>query len=370
MASTARVLIAASELDSDLFYATRFLAPDPFTYVEIRGRKTLLLNELEVDRARREAAVDEVLCTTDLLRKGQKGSLVPLVNFLRRHQARVVEVPSTFPIAHARHLERRGVRVRCKPSALFFEERMTKTADEIEAIRETQRATEAAVADALDLLHRARIVDGRIEHEGQTVTCEMLRTRMDLFLHERGYLAANTIVASGADGCDPHCRGTGPVRPHQSLVIDIFPRSLRTRYYSDMTRTVVKGHPSPELKRLYQTVLDGQRMGLGAVRAGADGAKIHRAILDYFTHKGYKTGLKDGRMQGFFHGTGHGLGLDIHEPPRLSRLGQQLAENNVVTVEPGLYYPAIGAVRIEDTVVVRGGDSENLTSFHKILEIE
>lgn len=364
-AGTAKVLIASSEQDSDLYYATRFLAPDPIIYAEIERRKYLILNELEVDRGKSEARVDEVLCASDLLRKNQKGFLAPLILLLKRWRIHHIQIPYNFPSLYARALESKGFRLDCSPDPLFFNERMVKSDDEIAAIRATQRALEKAVRKAVDLLAEARIADGRLDLGGEVLTSERLRTEMDLELHRLGFLASHTIVASGPQACDPHCRGIGPIRPHQALVIDIFPRSIETRYFSDMTRTFVKGRPSNELTRLYNTVLDGQKLGLEAVRAGVDGSRIHEKIMSLFSRKGYSTGLRHGRMQGFFHGTGHGVGLDIHEPPRLSKAGRRLRERNVVTVEPGLYYPDIGGVRIEDTVVVTKTGCENLADFPK-----
>jgi Xaa-Pro aminopeptidase len=152
--------------------------------------------------------------------------------------------------------------------------------------------------------------------------------------------------------------------------MDIFPRNATTRYFADMSRTVLKGRASPEKKRLYDTVLAAQEEAIAAVRDGADGQKIHARVLERFEQAGYKTGLLNGRMQGFFHGTGHGVGIDIHEAPRIGKTGSPLKAGHVVTVEPGLYYPDIGAVRIEDMVLVEPGGCRNLTNFPKILEIE
>jgi len=149
----------------------------------------------------------------------------------------------------------------------------------------------------------------------------------------------------------------------------VFPRSSTSRYYADMTRTVVKGRASDAVKKLYDTVKEAQEGGIGKVKDGADGQAIHQWIMDLFEKRGYHTGIKDGRMQGFFHGTGHGVGLDIHEPPRISKAPWVLKTGEVVTVEPGLYYPEIGAVRIEDMVLVTQNSCINLTKSPKKLEV-
>ncbi|HET8575937.1 MAG TPA: M24 family metallopeptidase, partial [Methylomirabilota bacterium] len=184
-------------------------------------------------------------------------------------------------------------------------------------------------------------------------------------LMENDCIAQHTIIACGEQGVDPHNQGSGPIRPHQGIIFDIFPRSSATRYFADMTRTVVKGRASDELKRIYDAVLAAQLRGIALVRAGASGAAIHAEVNRTLEDRGYLTGVVNGRNQGFFHGTGHGVGLDIHEPPRVSRVDQQLEAGHVVTVEPGLYYPGRGAVRIEDIVVVEEGGCRNLTRAPK-----
>ena len=151
--------------------------------------------------------------------------------------------------------------------------------------------------------------------------------------------------------------------------MDIFPRSERTGYFGDLTRTAVRGRASERLKEVYALVNEGVRLGHRRLRPGARGPTIHREIQDLFTTRGYPTGVRDGRMQGFFHGTGHGLGLQIHEPPSISARPSILRAGHVVTVEPGLYYLGLGGVRIEDVALVTAKGSRNLTRVPKLLEI-
>jgi Xaa-Pro aminopeptidase len=186
---------------------------------------------------------------------------------------------------------------------------------------------------------------------------------------ERDCVAQHTIVAGGEHACDPHNEGSGPLPAGRSIIFDVFPRSAVSRYFADMSRTVVRGDVSPELKRLYDTVKDAQEEAIGKIKDGADGMRIHHGICARFEKAGYKTGVVEGRMQGYFHGTGHGVGLDIHEAPRISRTGSVLQEGHVVTVEPGLYYPGLGAVRIEDMVLVTKDGCRNLTNFPKVFEL-
>jgi Xaa-Pro aminopeptidase len=176
-------------------------------------------------------------------------------------------------------------------------------------------------------------------------------------------------VACGEDGCDPHNQGSGPLVADRPIILDVFPRDTRSRYFADITRTVVKGRATARVRRMYEAVAAGQSAGLLAIRAGVQGEQVHRTVQETLEGFGFQTGEVDGRMQGFFHGTGHGLGLEIHELPRVSRLPVTLQAGHVVTVEPGLYYPGHGGVRIEDVVVVTEAGCRNLTSYPKLLEV-
>ena len=252
----------------------------------------------------------------------------------------------------------------------FFPERLIKSEEEIAAIAETQRHTETALEAALQVLRESRIAGGRILWRGKPLTAEDLKKVINLSLMENDCVAQHTIVACGIDGVDPHNQGSGPIRPNESIVFDIFPRSSRTRYFADMTRTVVKGKASDDLRRMYDAVLAAQLRGIELVRDGASGQAIHEEVARTLEARGFQTGPVDGRMQGFFHGTGHGVGLDIHEPPRISKAGAGLKAGQVVTVEPGLYYARRGAVRIEDLMVVGTDGCRNLTRAPKLELLE
>jgi Xaa-Pro aminopeptidase len=184
-----------------------------------------------------------------------------------------------------------------------------------------------------------------------------------------GFVPAHTICAPGDQAVDPHEGGHGPIRANQPVVMDIFPRSEATGYFGDLTRTVVRGKASFALHELYAIVHAGVRLGHRLVRPGAEGMEIHSAIQGLFERQGYKTGVKHGRMQGFFHGTGHGLGLQIHEAPSIGKRPCRLRAGHVVTVEPGLYYLGLGGVRIEDVALVTKTGSRCLTRVPKQLEI-
>ena len=374
-APCATVFIAASETDSNLYYATKFIAPDPFIYLEIKGERILVMSDLEMDRAKSQASVDRVLSYSEIERRvksqgiTEPGSVDIVHVVLRDAGITQLLVPSNFPFSHAIRLQALGYRIEAKREP-FYERRVVKTAEEVRHIEATQRATEVAVAAAHDTLRRATIKGDKVWLDDAPLTSERVKKLINVKLMECECVAQHTIVAGGEQACDPHHEGSGPLPAHRSIIFDVFPRSAASRYFADMSRTVVRGRPSPDLKRLYHTVKDAQEEAIGKIKDGADGLKIHQGICERFDRAGYKTGLVNGRMQGYFHGTGHGVGLDIHEAPRISRTGSLLQEGHVVTVEPGLYYPGLGAVRIEDMVLVTRDGCRNLTNFPKTFELD
>ncbi len=374
MTGQATLMIAASESDANLYYATKFVAPDPFIFADIKGEKVMLMSDLEVDRARHQATVDRVLSYSDYERRARDGGVqspgvIDVIHaLLQEHGVQRITVPGNFSFKHARRLEQLGYQLEPGPEP-FYEHRAVKTDEEVKHVEASQRATEHAVAAAFETLEAATVKDDHLWLDGQPLTSERIKKLINVTLMEMDCVAQHTIVAGGEQACDPHDEGSGPLPANQCIIFDVFPRSASSRYFADMARTVVRGRPTPEMTRLYQTVKDAQEEAITKIKDGADGAKIHREILERFEAAGYRTGLIDGRMQGFFHGTGHGVGLDIHEAPRISRTGSTLQEGHIVTVEPGLYYPGVGAVRIEDMVLVTRDGCRNLTNFPKVLEL-
>jgi Xaa-Pro aminopeptidase len=369
------LLYASSESDADVWYATRFFCPDPFVFIRTAaGRRIFVMSDLEIDRTRAQARAHRVLSFSRYLERAaarlgtepQPADVVAEV--LRDLSIRTVRVPARFPAGMVERLRARGVRVRVADGPLF-PERLHKSAAETAAVRAAMRATEAGMAAAIDVLRRSRVVRGWVLSDGKRLTAESLRRTANLEILARGCMPAHTIVAAGRRGCDPHDVGGGPIRAGDPIIIDIFPRSEATGYFADITRTVVKGKPGERVRRMYDAVLAGQRFALRSIRHGARARDIHRGILELFDARGFPTGKIDGRMQGFFHGTGHGLGLEIHEPPRIADNDVVLESGMMVTVEPGLYYYPHGGVRIEDTVLVTRRGIVNLTRFPKTFEI-
>jgi Xaa-Pro aminopeptidase len=202
------------------------------------------------------------------------------------------------------------------------------------------------------------------------LTSEKLRSIINTAVLQSGGVASHTIVAGGRQACDPHEEGHGLLRAHEPIVIDVFPRSQRTGYFGDISRTVIKGRAPEPLRKLYHTVERAQELAFEQLRAKTSGQAVHQAVQEFFKQEGYSTRRNHGPLRGFFHGTGHGIGLDLHEAPRLSALStDRLAAGHVVTIEPGLYYPELGAVRLEDVAWITPKGWRNLTKFEKIFEL-
>lgn len=370
---TTRVIVAASDHDANLLYATRLWAPDPFIYFEHRGKKHVVLSDLEIDRGKKVATVDRVLsltrCQKALKDRGvkQPGLGDVLNHVLHELRVRTIEVPNSFPVGIARKLRRIRVVPVAEP---FYPARQVKTTQEIKHLERSLYLAQMGMKAAVDVLRISRIGrDGFLYWRGRKLLSEDVRGLINATIAGLGGEGGNTIVAGGNQACDPHDSGHGPLKAHWPVILDIFPRDVSTGYFGDITRTVVRGRASERVKKMYAVVSMAQHLAYDKLRDGVDGMTIHDGIVDLFKREGFNTGKKNGRMQGFFHGTGHGLGLDIHEPIRMGGVSSTLYTGNVVTVEPGLYYWGIGGVRLEDVVVIKPRGIQILTSFPKQLEL-
>ncbi len=368
-----RLIVASSDHDPDMLYATRMFVPDPFIFLEQNGKRTLVLSDLEIDRGKKEAQADEIVAYSSFERAVQGGSKrgpsfeKVLRHFLESRGVKSAEVPATFPLGYAEELGKANIRVKAT-TGLFFPEREKKTEDELRLMRRASSITEKGMARAMEVLAACTARRGRrLDWFGRLLTSEILRAEIDSAILRAGGLPANTIVAGGDQACDPHERGSGPLLADSLIIIDIFPRDAASGYYGDMTRTVVRGKASDEQRRLWETVRKGQEMALKRMKPGADGLEIHNAVKRFFADEGFPTEVRDGRQVGFFHGTGHGLGLEIHEIPRFQKT--VFKQGQVLTVEPGLYYPGLGGVRLEDTAVVTETGNRIISRFEKRLEI-
>src|SRR3954447_9733698 len=369
----ARLIVAPSDTDADMLYATGIFIGDPFIFLEQNGKRTLVLSDLEIDRAKKNARAEEFVMLSDLEREVQgKSKQAPsyekvLAHFLTKRGVKRALVPANFPLGYANELKRRGIALETS-NGLFWPAREKKTSEEIKLLERALRITEIGMKRAMEILKASTPAAGRkLKWSGKTLTSEILRAEIETAILRAGGIPTNTIVAGGDQACDPHERGFGPLKANSLIIFDIFPRDAKSGYFGDMTRTVVRGRASEEQRTLWQTVREGQEMALKKMKPGVDGLSLHNEVKRFFTDRGFPTEVRAGKQVGFFHGTGHGLGLEIHEFPRFQKTVFKVGQ--VLTVEPGLYYPGLGGARIEDVAVVTKSGHRLISRFEKRLEI-
>jgi Xaa-Pro aminopeptidase len=368
-----RLIVAAPENDADMLYATRLFAPDAFIFLQQNGKRTVVLSDLEIDRGRKQAQADEFLPYSAFEKEVQgKSKKAPpyekvLAHFLRKRKVRSAIVPANFPLGFARELEAQKIRLH-PTNGLFWPAREAKSESELRLMRKALEITEAGMARGIEVLRQSKPGKAqKLQWHDANLTSEILRAEIEMAVLRAGGLPANTIVAGGDQACDPHERGHGPLKANSLIILDIFPRSATSGYYGDLTRTVLRGRASDAQRRLWETVNEGQALALRKMKPGVDGLKLHNEVKKFFTDRGYPTEMRNGRQTGFFHGTGHGLGLEIHEFPRFQKT--IFKPGQVLTVEPGLYYPGLGGVRTEDVVAITKNGIRKLSRLENQLEI-
>jgi Xaa-Pro aminopeptidase len=371
-------LVNASAEDATQRYLSGFSAPDPYaTLYTADGETHLLVSGLEYGRAKNEAngnaeRPSDYSANAKHEEYGRvEGGHRVLQEWLSDKVVDSVATPSRFPLGMADGLRDLGVSVTADHDDVVERVRAVKTEAEIDHVREAQRANEKAMATAERLLREAEPdVDGVLHHDGEVLTSERVQQEIEVTLLREGHTLDETIVACGPQAAKPHERGHGPLYEDESVIVDIFPRSKATGYYADMTRTFVVGEPSDTVQEWYDMTEEALDAALDELEGGVLGSVVHGAACDVYEDAGLRTLRSDEAAEtGFIHSTGHGVGLDIHEYPRLSTAGNELEAGMVVTVEPGLYDPDVGGVRIEDIVVVREDGYENLTSYDRTLVV-
>ena len=357
------VMFGASDI-ADVRYLTGFTSTDPIVYIKKTGeRGVIIVSQMEAERALKEA--DTAVMTRaeagllDII-KTEKDRWKALARMIAGLAGSAIMVPPWFPIALANELERYGSVITDK--GILAGMRARKKKREIECIRKVQQSTESAMDIAITLIRNSKPRKGVLYRGRRPLTSEDIRASIHKALFDRGCIASDTIVSCGSESAMPHARGTGPLLEDEPIVIDIFPRDELTGYYSDMSRTVCNGEPSMKIAEMYAAVRDAQSLASNMIRAGVTGAEVHQAVVDFFSEGGYPTG-----KTGFMHNLGHGVGLDVHELPVVGPEGGMLSAGNVITNEPGLYFPDVGGVRIEDIGAVTRDGFDCFTSFPKEL---
>jgi len=281
---------------------------------------------------------------------------------------RHVTADRSLPLIHAEIIRESGIEVHCDRQ-LGVMDRRSKDEREVQWLRQSQQATEGAMRMACEMIAKADVRDGALFHEGEPLTSERVRAAIDIWLLERGYSNPSPVVAGGPAGADCHNIGSGPLFTRQPVIIDIFPQNRETRYHGDCTRTVVHGDISAQLHHMHAVVLEAKSAAIAATREGVTGQAVHEASIGVIRRHGFGTSLPEADTPADYcamvHGTGHGIGLDVHEPPLLDMKGPPLIVGDALTIEPGLYAKSLGGIRVEDMVIVTDSGCENLNQLHE-----
>ena len=363
-----------------LYHRVRFAVGDPAAWLELQdqgtNQKVLIVRDIELARARETVPADRFACPADFApSEGLSGDRATataqaVAECLRREQIERVTTDRTLPFIYAWHMQQAGIAVDYSPD-LGVIERRVKTAEELSLLAEAQQVTEQAMEMACGLIARAEVgAEGQLMHEGSLLTSERIQRLISEYLLERGYATPHgSIVASLPASADCHDRGSGPLKTGEAVIVDIFPISLTTHYCGDCTRTVVHGTPSDEILRMHAAVVQAKAAATAAARAGVKADDVHAATKTALAAAGYRFArgeIADDPVMP--HGTGHGIGLEIHEPILLDDNGGTLLAGEVFTIEPGLYSRKFGGVRVEDMVVVTDGEPQNFNKLHEGLD--
>lgn len=366
--SDALLMIGNSD-NTDLYYVSNFISMDSYTYIQTNSSEILFVPDMELNRAKIESRISDIRTISKYKNKKQKykdfdiAYCDALIEIFKQEQIKKISVLRDFSFFFANRLKEAGFEIIAIESP-FKKMRAKKNDLEIKMITAVQNACDSAMEVAINMIENSTEKNAMLYYKNEVLTSESIRTAIEYKLLEFGCNSENTIVACGEKSSNPHWAGTGALAPNESIVIDIFPRSKTFKYYADMTRTVCKGTPSKELNDMYDAVLFAQTKALELVKPGINCSEIHNAVCDVFERKGYET-IKNNSKIGYIHSTGHGVGLDIHELPNVGNTDVSLEVGNIITIEPGLYYPNIGGIRIEDLVVVTENGCNNLTKYKK-----
>ncbi len=376
------LLYGPSDKNRDMLYSTKYYTSHPFLFVMINDLKYVIVGKSEIPDARKHAVGNEVLSFEDFLsfkdyvtverRNNSSPSRLGYFSevassFLRQRGVKQIFVQPDFPFKMGQVLKWHGFALKVEDSSPFFKQRLVKSEEELKAIKQSIAAAELVLGSVVEMIRKSDIHKDILYHDGLPLTSEALRQFIRLNLYENDFVTHNPIVSCGFDTASPHKEGSGPLKSDQPILIDIFPKSLKSNYFADITRTVVKGRASSDVRKVHDAVLGANELAISMVKEDVKVSSIHAAVHDLFKSRNFNT--NEERDFGFVHSLGHGIGLDVHEPPNLSDNDGVLQAGNVITIEPGLYYPTIGGVRIEDVVLVRKNGCEVLTSYPRELEL-
>ena len=376
------VLIIADTIRSpELRHEVPLAVPDPFFYAEVGGKRSVVVSSLESGRISELGTDLQVLTYEDagidgLLKRGLDAYVLDRELYLgacRQLGLESATTPDGFPLGYADHLRANGIEL-TSDQRFFDERRRVKTEHELAGIRRACRAVEAGVAVGVEMLRGASRSNGVLTLNGEPLTCERIQLEVERAFGERGAAAEEFVVSHGAQTATGHETGSGPIASDDVVLFDLFPRDRESGCYSDFTRTFSVGRQSEELAEYHRLAKEALDLAVGAVKPGVKGSDIHRLVCDFFHEHGHKTQLHkeegESLVDGYFHATGHGVGLEVHERPGVGRVeSEPLVEGDVIALEPGLYRHGYGGVRVEDLLLVTADGAEVLTHYPYHFEI-
>ena len=364
------LMYAGTRESADQLYLGKFRVPDPFISFKKGAKRIAVLNQLEFSRGLKESVFDTILSLEEYTERakakfGKSNVGVPEVIATVAAEYRMIgfKVPHEFPAWLAFDLQALGFEINAVKGTVFPAREM-KTEEEMGFLKEGNRCSAVGLRAAENALRKSTIKKGYLYLDGKRFTSERLRELIEVACLEAGSVSLDTIAAAGDQACDPHCAGSGPIRANELIIVDVFPRVSNTGYHGDMTRTFLKGTPSDAQRKLVASVRAAHKQAVAQVKTGVNGKSIHDSIVTYFKGDGFETKRTAKGAVGFFHGTGHGLGLEVHEAPRVSVVNYKLKRDSVITIEPGLYYPGLGGCRIEDVVAVTDDGPRMLSKYN------
>ncbi|WGI17238.1 Xaa-Pro peptidase family protein [Methanonatronarchaeum sp. AMET-Sl] len=350
------LVFSESYHNSNMYYLSSFLSGDPFVYFKTKEKECLVVPGMEVERAREDSDIE--ICSLSMFGEEQNRYLGAIKKLLNDYDCNKIGVPDEFPVKISKKLSEFDL----------FPIDLSKLRDvkdnwEVDYIEGVQKTAESGMEVALEILKESELVEGKLFYKDKPLTSDYIRYKINIELLRNNCISMDTIVSSGNETASPHKPGSGVLDP-TPIIIDIFPKNRENRYCGDITRTFSKTK-NEKAYQVYQDVQKAQEIGFKEIKKnGVTGAVVHNAVCEYFENKGYDT-PRTGGETGFIHSTGHGVGLDLHEHPRLGKGGSELKKGHVVTIEPGIYDPSFGGIRIEDLVVITEKSFKNLTSFDK-----
>jgi Xaa-Pro aminopeptidase len=374
------LIVADTRSSPEMRHEVPLVIPDAFLYAETAGRRHAVVTSFEQGRIEELGLGIDVtpwdeLGLDELQRSGLRRHEVEREIYLRACRALGIDealVPGRFPTGVADHLRAGGVELAVDEEH-FRDRRRVKTAAELDGIRRAQRAAEAAMSSVADALRGAERRNGSLSVDDRPLTCEALKSLVDEAFAHHGATADASIVSHGAQTAVGHDMGSGTISSDDVVLLDLFPQDKASCCYADMTRTFAVGEPPAEIREYQPLVKEALELAVDAIRPGVNGREVHRLVCDFLHEYGYQTQLHKAEGEvledGFYHGTGHGVGLAVHEAPGLGVIGDELVAGDVITVEPGLYRHGVGGVRLEDLLVVTDTGSERLTDFNYELEL-